>query len=300
MVSALATSMAGNKGKKSKARSFKRPKSFEAAPVVLGMGPNGGIHDAEPTRNVKEMHFTIFDWFTVKLPEVPTAGNFPDFVYSYGIEESQNFLGQVTDVVAEDQGRGVTKNRIKSVSLDVLSPEGSVQVGVGNLTKAIDLPLVVSAVPVPTSEQDSASSPGPNALIGQNSTVVHPDVRRAWVRVGHWNWRTLFSDTQLQPFYSQYDSSVKPSRNGIGLELVRLGLYNSVDGNILFSPANAAVEFQFRIAIEMAAPVGLTPTPRRFNGRVKNFAGEANNEVVSGVVDLTPVQYQIQGVQNLM
>merc|ERR1712176_1243277 len=128
------------------------------------MGPNGGIHDAEPTRNVKEMHFTIFDWFTVKLPEVPTAGNFPDFVYSYGIEESQNFLGQVTDVVAEDQGRGVTKNRIKSVSLDILSPEGTVEVGqqTGNLPKPVSLPLVVSAVPVPTSEQANASSPGPN------------------------------------------------------------------------------------------------------------------------------------------
>jgi len=293
--------MAGNKGKQ-KARSFKRPKSFQAPPIVLGMGPNGGIHDAEPTRNVKEMCFTIYDWFTVKLPEVPTAGNLPDFVYSYGLEESQNFLGQVTDSVAADQGRGVTKNRIKSVSLDILSPEGTVEVGVsgGNLTKKIALPLVVSAVPVPTAEQATAASPGPNALIGQNTTVVHPDVRRAWVRVGHWNWRTLFSDTQLQPFYSQYDPNANPTRNGIGLELVRLGLYNSVDGAILFSPSSGPVTFDFRIAIEIAAPIGLTPTPLRFSGLVKNFAGEANNEVVAGRSDRTPVQYQIHGVQNLI
>merc|ERR1712110_1261755 len=255
-------SMAGNKGKQ-KARSFKRPKSFQAPPIVLGMGPNGGIHDAEPTRNVKEMCFTIYDWFTVKLPEVPTAGNLPDFVYSYGLEESQNFLGQVTDSVAADQGRGVTKNRIKSVSLDILSPEGTVEVGVsgGNLTKKIALPLVVSAVPVPTAEQATAASPGPNALIGQNTTVVHPDVRRA---------------------------------------LVRLGLYNSVDGAILFSPSSGPVTLDFRIAIEIAAPIGLTPTPLRFSGLVKNFAGEANNEVVAGRSDRTPVQYQIHGVQNLI
>merc|ERR1712176_426062 len=137
------------------------------------MGPNGGIHDAEPTRNVKEMHFTIFDWFTVKLPEVPTAGNFPDFVYSYGIEESQNFLGQVTDVVATDQGTGVTKNRIKSVSLDILSPEGKLeaQTSVGNLEIKSSLPLIVSAVPVPTSVQTSVGANDPNAIIGQNSTV---------------------------------------------------------------------------------------------------------------------------------
>jgi len=293
--------MAGNKGKKQKARSFKRPKSFDAPPIVLGMGPNGGIHDAEPTRNVKEMQFTIYDWFSVELPKVPTAGNLADFVYSYGIEESQNFLGQVTDTVATDQGRGVTKNRIKSVSLDILSPQAAVEVaaGTGNLTKDVALPLVVSAVPVPTSEQATPATPGPNALIGQNTTVVHPDVRRAWVRVGHWNWRTLFSDTQLQPFYSQYDSAADPSRNGIGLELVRLGLYNSVDGSILYSPSSGPVSFDFRICIEMAAPVGLTPTPLRFGARVKNFAGEANNEVVSGFSDRTPVQYQIQGVQNL-
>lgn len=295
--------MAGNKGKKQKARSFKRPVfSGATKPIVLGSGPNGGIHDLEPVRNVKEMRFAIYDWFTLDLPKVPSPGNLADFVYSYGIEESQNFLGQVTDDPATDQGRGVTKNRIRSVTLDILSPASTQEVRTslsGNLNTVLSLPLVVSAVPVPTSNQVSASSPGPNALIGQNSTVVHPDVRRAWVRVGHWDWQTLFSDTQLQPFYSQYVNTT-PTRNGVGLELVRIGMYDGVDGGVLYAPSTGPVRYDFRICIELAAPIGLTPTPLRFFGRVPQFAGENNNTVVSGDTDESPVQYQIRGMQNLI
>lgn len=172
--------MAGKKGKaKVKARVFTRPK-LQIQPPLTAYA-NSGIHDSEPTRNVKELHFAIYDWFTITLPKVPPTGSLADFVYSYGIEETQNFLGQVTDNPSgddSDRGTGITKNRIKTVTLEILSPEKSIEVsaGTGNLTKQVSLPLVVSGVPTPTSIV-TLPSPSPNAIIGQNSTVVHPDVR---------------------------------------------------------------------------------------------------------------------------
>lgn len=253
---------------------------------------------------MKELHFAIYDWFTITLPKVPPTGSLADFVYSYGIEETQNFLGQVTDNPSgddSDRGTGITKNRIKTVTLEILSPEKSIEVsaGTGNLTKQVSLPLVVSGVPTPTSIV-TLPSPSPNAIIGQNSTVVHPDVRRAWVKVGHWDWRTMFSDTQLQPLYSIYDATANPSRDGIGLELMRIGLYDSVDGSILYSPSSGPVALNFRICVELAAPIGLLPTPLRFKGKMPAFAGIVTlNKDASGQ-DRTPVQYQIKGVQNLI
>lgn len=109
----------------------------------------------------------------------------------------------------------------------------------------------------------------------------------------------MFSDTQLQPYYTQYDSSADPTRNGIGVELFRLGVYDAVDGGILFSTSDSQVILDFRVTIELAAPIGLTPTPLRFNGRCRDFAGEGNNQVIGGDKDLSPVQYKIKGIQNL-
>lgn len=295
--------MAGKRGKatKPKARVFTRPKLQVQPP--LAAYANSGIHDSEPTRNVKELHFAIYDWFTLELPKFPPSGSLADFVYSYGLEESQNFLGQVTDNPSgadSDRGTGITKNRLKSVTLEILSPDRNLEVAStsGNLTKEVALPLVVSGVPTPTSIV-TLPAPSPNAVIGQNSTVVHPDVRRAWVKVAHWDWRTMFSDTQLQPMYTKYVAA-NPTRDGIGLELFRLGLYDSVDGSILYSPSSGTVELNFRICIELAAPIGLMPKPLRFKGMLPAFAGIVTLGDDMGKEDRTPVQYQIKGVQNLI
>jgi hypothetical protein len=297
--------MAGKKGKvTAKARVFKRP-TFKQQPP-LSMYSTSGIHDNQPTRNVKELHFAIYDWFTLELPKLPDdpAIDPGDFVYSYGLEESQNFLGQVTDAIGVDRGTGVTKNRIKSVTLEVLSPDTSLEVAIimSNLTKRVSLPLIVSGTPTPTSIVTLPTA-SPNAMIGQNSTVVHPDVRRAWVQVAHWDWRSMFSDTQLQPLYTQYDGSANPARNGIGLELFRVGVYDSIDGSILYSPSTGPVGLDFRVKIDLAAPVGLMPTPLRFKGYYNGFAGLPTFKIPSPAslaTDKTPVQYQIKGVQNLM
>jgi hypothetical protein len=109
----------------------------------------------------------------------------------------------------------------------------------------------------------------------------------------------MFSDTQLMPMYTKYVTA-DPARDGIGLELFRLGLYDSVDGSILYSPSSGAVSLNFRICIDLAAPIGLMPKPLRFKGMLSAFAGIVTIGAAAGETDRTPVQYQIKGVQNLM
>lgn len=114
-------------------------------------------------------------------------------------------------------------------------------------------------MPVPAADPDDTQT----SLIGQNSTVIHPDVRRAWVMVAHWNWRTMFTDTQLQPFYTQYNSSVTPAEDGKGIELFRLAVVDSVNGLPLFNQqgGNLAGKLDFRVSVEIEGPIGLVPDP---------------------------------------
>lgn len=271
-------------------------------PPVCELMTNG-IGDSEPTRNVKELHFAMYDWFTVEAPKEETPPAALNHVYTYGLEETQNFLGQITQGTSDVDGTGLTKNRIKSVTLDILSPEGGFSADFNSAEYDVALPLIVSAVPVPSTNQgpieQPPATPDSNSLIGQNSTVVHPDVRRAWIQVAHWNWLSLFSDTQLDPFYSLYVPGLDPPGDGIGLELFRLGLFDSVTGRVLRSPEGKTIAFNFRVKVELAAPVGLIPTPTRFTGRMSQFAGDSV-KLVDGAPDITPVQYQLKGLQNLI
>lgn len=260
------------------------------------------IADSEPTRNVAELRFTLYDWFSYNIDDLGVRP-----VFSYGIDETQNFLGQIQNSLPDEAGVGQTKNRIVSVSLDVLSPSGPIAyrdtTGSSPVDLECDLPLVVSAVPVPASDPDDTQT----SLIGQNSTVIHPDVRRAWVRVGHWNWRSMFTDTQLQPFYTQYNSSVTPAEDGKGIELFRLAVVDSVNGLPLFNQegSNKAGKFDFRVSVEIEGPVGLVPDPLRFRGSYSAFAGAAQSiyppdNDPDKASDRSPTQYKLHGMKNLI
>lgn len=261
------------------------------------------IGDNEPTRNVAELRFQYFDWFSY---DIDALGPRP--VLSYGLDETQNFLGQIQNSLPDEGGVGQTKNRIISVSLDVLSPEsGFKYVDTATPTPneyTTSLPLVVSAVPVPASDPGDTQT----SLIGQNSTVIHPDVRRAWIRVGHWNWRTLFKDTQLQPFYTQYDTLATPAEDGRGIELFRVAVVDSINGFPLFfqKDGEKAGKLEFRVAVEIAGPVGLVPDPVRFRGSYAAFAGVSQTITPpdagdpTSATDRTPTQYKLLGMQNLL
>jgi len=256
-----------------------------------------GIGDNEPIRNEKELHFAMFDWFDWSL-------SVTDPVYIYGFDLNQNFLGSVNDPGV--LGTGVTKNRIKSVTLDMLSPSGpfSAAVAPNQGQSAIDvtLPLVVSGIPVPSQLMEAGPTVVENSIIGQQSTAVHPDVRRSWIRVGHWNWETEFSNTQLEPYYTNFkEADEDPDK--WGLEILRLSLFDASTGSALYGVTGTLQNerIQFRIKIELACPVGLTPKPTRYKARADKFAGVVPILYSSVSTDIkSPVQYQLKGIQNLI
>jgi len=256
-----------------------------------------GIGDTEPIRNEKELHFAIFDWFDWSLSST-------DPVYIYGFDLNQNFLGGIKET--DPLGAGYTKNRIKSVTLDMLSPSGpftaTTTPSTSTPTIEVTLPLVVSGIPVPEQLMVDGATVSPNSIIGQQSTAVHPDVRRSWIRVGHWNWETEFANTQLQPYYSNFKES-DDDPDLFGLELLRLSLFDAATGNALYAVGSSATNerIQFRIKIEMAAPVGLLPRPIRYKARCTAFGGTVPLPFGSISTDAkSPVQYQIMGLQNLI
>lgn len=252
------------------------------------------FHDNEPSRNQGELHFQYWDWFKVNTDQLTPVQP----VISYGLEETQNFFGQISSVAGEQN----TKNRIRSVSLEVLTPAKTIQYDVDSVVTDCNLPLFLCATPVPSGAADQSSASNGESLIGQISTVVHPDVRQPWVRIGHWNWQSMFKDTQLTPLYTNY---VTTQSDAIGIELFRLTIVDSVNGILLTSPADDNTVIDFRVCVELAAPIGLVPNPTRFRCNYALFAGINNPVINIGASpddnkDNTPVQYKVLGLQNKM
>jgi len=291
---AISTGTAMAKGKGGKGRYYPKPKAkpiFQPAPLAMS---SMGIGDAEPTRNQKELHFSIYDWFDFALDDHP--------VYSYGFDPTQNFLGAITDPGV--LGTGETKNRIKSVTLDMLSPSASFRAsGTSGGSTGFDctLPLVVSGIPVPDNFQDEAAGAIPNSIVGQQSTVVHPDVRRAWIKVAHWDWTSEFKDTQITPLYSNYEPDASKPKL-FGLELFRMSLFDAATGLVCYALTGSTdnERLQFRVRIDLAAPIALTPTPVRYVARADAFAGDSVTLLGPLTDSKSPVQYQLQGLQNLL
>jgi len=284
----------GNKG--NKGRYFPRPPQPKAKPkfqpASVSMSAMG-IGDQEPTRNQKELHFSIYDWFDYDLNDHP--------VYSYGFDPTQNFLGAINDPGV--LGTGETKNRIKSVTLDMLSPSTSFRAAStqgGTVGFDCTLPLVVSGIPVPDDFQDEAAAAIKNSIVGQSSTVVHPDVRRAWIKVAHWDWTSEFKDTQITPLYSNYDPGTETKL--FGLELFRMSLFDAATGLVCYALSGSTnnERLQFRVRIDLAAPIALTPTPVRYVARCDAFAGSSVTLIGPVTDNKSPVQYQLQGIQNLL
>lgn len=195
----------------------------------------------------------------------------------------------------------MTRNRIRSVSVEMLTPPSPLNYTTGSDVRgprAIEehvcsLPMVVCAVPC-AQEEEQGGVTG-TAIIGQSTTVIHPDLRQPWVKVGHWNWMEMFSNVQLQPHYANYVSGTPPNK---GLELFRLTMLDSVSGaKLAQQKAGERLILNFRVCIELSAPIGLIPQPRRFYGGYDEIAGSGS--INDPEEDITPVQYKLQGIQNL-
>lgn len=105
----------------------------------------------------------------------------------------------------------------------------------------------------------------------------------------------MFSNVQLQPHYANYVSGTPPNK---GLELFRLTMLDSVSGaKLAQQKAGERLILNFRVCIELSAPIGLIPQPRRFYGGYDEIAGSGS--INDPEEDITPVQYKLQGIQNL-
>jgi len=262
--------MAG-KGKKKLSQKAKKLASKPSNEMKLYQ-PVSGFGDHEPTRNTKELHFKVWDWIKWDL----TSSTTPP-VQTYGFDLTQNFFADVSST----GGVNETKNRIRSVTLEVLTPAQNLFKD-SEATETVDLFLVIASVPVLASD-DAGSS-----LVGQSSTVIHPDVRRPWVRVGHWDFTKIFTSTQFEPVY--YNAVTD------AIELFRFSVASATSGNPITiaetgeDPSENAL--RFRVCVEIASPIGLVPEPTRVKGRAPVFAGAAY--IPSGVAtDNTPCQYEI-------
>jgi len=245
--------------------------------------------DNEPIRNQKELTLVIHDWFEYAFPDAYATRN-NNRVYSYLLDLTQNFFAPQNSGGNTNE----TKNRIKSVTLEALSPYQPIQyVGTFPGTPPVEdpeaqtsIPLVVSACPVLANDTDSGSS-----LVGQQSTVVHVDQRQSWIKVAHWDWHSIFANSQLLPNY--------PSAQPESVELFRLSVADSINGAPL---VNIETPFErglsFRVAIEIACPITLVPNPLKFSGRADVFAG-AGFLPTYGAADESPVQYELKGLANM-
>jgi len=264
--------MAGG-GKKKLSRKAKQ----EQKPVKLRnemklFQPDSGFGDHEPTRNTKELHFKVWDWIKWDLRSTTTPP-----IQSYGFDLTQNFFADVSST----GNVGETKNRVRSVTLEVLTPAQNLFKG-AEASETVDLFLVLASVPVLASD-DSGSS-----LVGQSSTVIHPDVRRPWVKVGHWDFTKIFTNTQFEPVY--YNAFTE------AIELFRFSVTGAISGNPITIPESgddpAENAIRFRVCTELACPIGLVPEPVRIRARAPVFAG-AGYIPVSVEEDTSACQYEL-------
>jgi hypothetical protein len=231
-----------------------------------------GFGDNQPTRNTKELHFKVWDWIKWDLRSTTTPP-----IQSYGFDLTQNFFADVSST----GNVGETKNRVRSVTLEVLTPSENLFKD-SEATENVDLFLVLASVPVLASD-DAGSS-----LVGQSSTVIHPDVRRPWVKVGHWDFTKIFTNTQFQPvYYNAFTDSI---------ELFRFSVTGAISGTPITIPTQDVSPdenaLRFRVCTELACPIGLVPEPVRIKARAPVFAG-AGYIPVNVEQDTSACQYEL-------
>lgn len=148
--------------------------------------------------------------------------------------------------------------------------------------------MVLCAVPVEQTQDDQGV-----ALIGQSSTAVHVDQRQAWVKVGQWDWESLFANTQLEP------KSASIAGSGAKSELFRLSVIDASTGDKIVQVPSAEVDtgLTFRLCIEVEAPIALLPQPLRYEAYTEKFSGATVTSTDWGRT-FSPVQYELTRLQN--
>jgi len=255
--------------------------------------------DATHARNTKEIVIRMYDWFTVDLPTQEVNGT--PGVTAYSLDLTQNFFNPLPgDSVSGDRANK-TKNRIKKVVLDVMTPGGpiSYEPDGGTTIKQTALPMIQAGVPC--MDHESGTSLSPSSLVGQSSLVLHPDLRRPWVTVGSWNYEQIFKNTQIQPWYADPNPAADVADF---MELFRIRAVDGVDGVLMTQPSSGTepvfltTSFQFRVMTEIACPIALVPQPAIALSVDQYFAGVGYNPAYTK--ERTPMQYELVGLQNAL
>jgi len=252
--------------------------------------------DSTHARNTKEVVIRMYDWFTVDLPTQDVSGT--PGVTAYALDLTQNFFNPLPGTSTSTDRANRTKNRIKKVVLDVMTPGGPISYEPDQSTtiKQTALPMIQAAVPC--MEHESGTSLSPSSLVGQSSLVLHPDLRRPWVTVGSWNYEQIFKNTQIQPWYADTADVAD------FMELFRLRCVDGVDGVLMTQPSSGTepvfltTSFQFRVMIEIACPIALVPQPAIATSVDKYFAGDGY--VGTYTQERTPMQYELMSLQNAL
>merc|ERR1712141_588015 len=224
-----------------------------AAPTRMLHSSMASFGDNEPTGNKKELTIKVWDWIQFDYP-VGTSGPGSDRIKTYALDLTQNFFApEVTTANINE-----TKNRIKSVTIECLSPFEPVTyltAASEGETRITSTPLVLAACPVLADDTDGGSS-----IVGQISTVVHVDQRQAWIQVAHWDWHSIFNNSQLLPDY--------PSTTPEAVELFRFSVVDAITGLPIAYVQNQgdAKGLTFRVCVEIACPVTLVPNPTKYDG----------------------------------
>jgi hypothetical protein len=233
--------------------------------------------DNQPTQGVQELTFTVTDWINYIFNAPGTVPTVAEPIYTYYFDVGQAFFSPTVSTAGVDS----TRAKVRKVKLWFLTPPSAITVESGE----VPLLQVLSALPV-KDEQNSETS-----LIGQGNTIIHPDVRQPWVMVGNWNWESMFENSQFQPLeYTPIDARFKDP-----MAMFTVAIINAVTGDPFPVDADPIVG-QFKVELEIQAPIPLVPTPLRGIGYTQNFL----QQPPALSQDDSPVQYSLKRIQNQM
>lgn len=228
--------------------------------------------DNQPTTGASELRFKMIDW--IERPLAPSAAG--NSIFFYYLDVGLPFFADASAVAGEQY----TRSKVRSVKLWFLSPPTDVD----------ETPLlqVLCAIPVKDQGNNNALS-----LLGQSSTIIHPDVRRPWVMVGNWNWEQIFENSQYQPY--EFPAAAVSGARDL-LALFNYIVIDAVSGTPFTSSATGST--QLKLEIELQAPIPLVPTPLRVFGEGAGFDTPPSEEIAT--TDNSPVQYVLKSIHRQM
>lgn len=232
--------------------------------------------DNQPSMGTKELRFTLVDWIQVQVNKDDGQG-FNTPVYTYHLDVGQPFFANASTEI----GLGQVRAKVKRVRVWMLTPEEQVDA---------KIPLIQIVLGLPVKDERPNAGLESWSMVGQTSTIIHPDVRQPWVEVANINWEQSFENSQFQPVEVPADPATD------NMALFSLCALDAVTGETFYSMADP-VRLEFKVEVDLQAPIPLVPQPIRWICYQRTFdthydAGMSQDE--------SPVQYILRGISSSM